>query len=286
MSVDVETPSCRSVQEHSVPIERYVSQLEDRLREQAQLIALLNGKILDLESSIKSHSFTDIVKMNHGGGDEGTTSFKRSEMNSKPNKDERFLIIGSKKSDISSVPFVRYLQLFVTRIDPSTSCRKLAENLMSDVPDLCSVICSKLKTKHASYASFHVVVPEHQKPLVCGNQVWPEGALIKQFSGKLLKSYVTEEFNSADPDKEASQKAGSSAAAASSSKKKSDATLSSSGNQPKSSRSDRPSLSGVSSKRTGAAPPLDHLNNKKSPVTTLPKPSPKNTRLRAGSKNP
>ncbi|KAL1448179.1 hypothetical protein WDU94_003685, partial [Cyamophila willieti] len=113
---------------------------------------------------------------------------------------DSFQIIGSKKTDISSVPSVRYSQIFVTRITPDTSAKKLGEDLRSGAPELSSVKCSKLKTKYDSYASFHIVVPEAEKVLISSEEVWPEGALVKQFSGKLLKTHVVEYFNSDNPN--------------------------------------------------------------------------------------
>ncbi|KAI5721249.1 hypothetical protein M8J77_018115 [Diaphorina citri] len=182
-----------------VDTERYISQLEKRLLEQEQLIALLNEKIASLESrtaGVVCDSFAGVVKSGTSGNAGGGAP-RRSQSKSKPG--DSLMIIGSRKTDIDSVPNVQSFQLFVTRIAPETSSQKLGETLLSSVPDLTSVRCSKLKTKHESYTSFHVVVPDHQSSLVSCEEAWPEGALIKRFSGKLLKSYVVEAFDSTTP---------------------------------------------------------------------------------------
>uniref|UniRef100_A0A8D8TYR6 Uncharacterized protein n=1 Tax=Cacopsylla melanoneura TaxID=428564 RepID=A0A8D8TYR6_9HEMI len=70
---------------------------------------------------------------------------------------------------------------------------------MSSVPDMTSVRCSKMKTRHTSYASFHVVIPADQCHLVDSEGAWPEGSFVKIFSGRLLPSFVLESFDSSAP---------------------------------------------------------------------------------------
>lgn len=170
----------------TVDMEKYVTQLESRVTEQAQLIVLLNEKLARYESAGKSQSSDLPAESSRGGGC------------SKPA--DSFLIIGSRKTDISSVPNVRYSQIFVTRIDPDTSAKKLGENLQSSIPQLSSVKCSRLKTKYESYASFHVIVPEAEKVLISTEDAWPEGALVRLFNGKLLQTHVVDCFDSGNPD--------------------------------------------------------------------------------------
>lgn len=251
-------------QDVSVSMDRYVAQLENRVQEQAQLIKLLNEKILNLESRAgESPKFSDVVKENHLNDGRASGRGASDDRRSKSS----FLVIGSKKSDISSVPIRRYFQLFVTRIDPNTSPKKLAESLMSSIPELPSVVCSKLKTKHESYASFHVVVPEAEKELVCGDGVWPEGALVKQFFGKLLTTHVLDAFDSAHPDEVFSSSATKVNAGSTTDKKKNSSNVAAGSNL-------RPQLPGAAGSRVNA----------KSPAVGAT--SPKNTRLRAGLKNP
>ncbi|KAI5710250.1 hypothetical protein M8J75_007001 [Diaphorina citri] len=67
-----------------------------------------------------------------------------------------------------------------------------------------------MKTRHTSYSSFHLSIPEDQKDLINCNDAWPEGVLVKPFTGKLLKNYILESYDSLDPDgKSSSKKIGS-----------------------------------------------------------------------------
>ncbi|KAI5715797.1 hypothetical protein M8J77_022552 [Diaphorina citri] len=100
----------------------------------------------------------------------------------------------------SELILARYINT-PTRINPEISAKELGEGLWSGAPELSSVKCSKLKTKYDSYTSFHSIVREAEKVLISSEEVWPEGALVKLFSGKLLKSPVTDYFNSDSPDK-------------------------------------------------------------------------------------
>ncbi|KAI5714744.1 hypothetical protein M8J77_013518 [Diaphorina citri] len=199
----------------SVDIHKYVTQLEKRVLEQEQLIALLNDKISGLESrSGKKSYYQALVNQDNpttssgssgshatvqsadGVVASGSSSADGNGQRIKSRSTPSVSFIGSRKTDIASVPTVRYFQLFVTRVNPATSCQLLTENLMNNIPELSSVKCSKLKTRHASYASFHVVVPEAEKSLVFCGDAWPEGTLVKQFAGKLLRGFVQESFSS------------------------------------------------------------------------------------------
>lgn len=102
--------------------------------------------------------------------------------------------VGSKKGSISSVASIRYSQFFVTRLDPSLGATDLAKDLLKDAEGLSWVRCSKMVTRHPTYSSFHVTVPEEGKRLVSTGDVWPEGSFVKLFFGKLLPSHVLESF--------------------------------------------------------------------------------------------
>lgn len=172
--------------------ERYVAQLEKRLLEQEQLISLLNEKIASLESATDGgKSFAGALKFGPNVVSSGSSGGAKSN-----NRDSAPSFVGSRKTTLSSVPTVRYCQFFATRMNPTTTAVELAKDLLKDVENLTSVKCCKLKTKHPSYSSFHVVVPEEQKQLVCGEEAWPEGAFVKLFSGRLLDSYILESYDS------------------------------------------------------------------------------------------
>lgn len=180
-------------EQFTVEVEKYVAQLEKRLLEQEQLIALLNQKVASFESvagDVNRSSYADTIKRSNpgtSGGGEGRHFAA---------KDHGPSFVGSKKTTISSVVTVKYSQFFVTRLDPALSAVDLSKDLLKDVESLSSVKCSKLKTRHSSYASFHVVVSDEEKQLVSCAEVWPEGAFVKTFSGKLLQSYILESYDS------------------------------------------------------------------------------------------
>lgn len=163
---------------------KYVSQLERRVEEQAQLICLLNEKLAGYESASESHPVVD---------DDTTRVHDRQK------KDERSSVtfIGSRKSEmVRSVVNKKYTQYFVTRVNPDVSAEVLARDLLSSMEGLSSVRCSRMKTKHTSYASFHIVIPSELSHLVESDGAWPEGSFVKIFSGRLLENYILEFFDS------------------------------------------------------------------------------------------
>jgi hypothetical protein len=52
------------------------------------------------------------------------------------------------------------------------------------------LVCTRLKTKFSSYASFHVLVNEGDSPLINNTGVWPNGCLIAPFFGKLTPEQI------------------------------------------------------------------------------------------------
>lgn len=171
----------------TVDIHKYVSQLEKRVSEQETLIELLKEKVAALESRPAASSS---MSESHGPYSRAVRT---------PAAPEATLITGSRKSNISAVQITKYSNFFITRINPSVSAAELSNDLLTYAPDLKSVICSKISTKHPSYSSFHLTVPEEQKILISNDGAWPEGALVKPFIGKLLKNYVLEKYDSLNP---------------------------------------------------------------------------------------
>ncbi|CAA3004874.1 Hypothetical predicted protein, partial [Olea europaea subsp. europaea] len=104
--------------------------------------------------------------------------------------------VGSRKTGITAVSTARYCQFFVSRINPLITAAELARDILSNVAEVKSVKCCKIKTRHSSYASFHVVVPEERGQLLAGGDAWPEVAFVKKFNGRLLASYILETFDS------------------------------------------------------------------------------------------
>ncbi|KAI5731913.1 hypothetical protein M8J77_018375 [Diaphorina citri] len=174
----------------TIDVMKYVSQCEKRLSEQEQLISLLREKLLAYESTSTSSP--------SGGVAERPNTYAKAA--SGVRSDDSSTFMGCRKSDIVAVQTIRSAQFFVTRINPTVTAQVLTQDLMSYVTDLTSVKCSKIKTKHSSYSSFHLSVPEDQKQLVSSGEAWPEGVLVKPFVGKLLKTYILECYNSLHPD--------------------------------------------------------------------------------------
>lgn len=74
--------------------------------------------------------------------------------------------------------------LFVSRLHPDTSVSTVTK-LVMEVCKSESVVCTRLKTKYPSYASFHVAVSDECFALVNKSSVWPSGCLFRQFDGIL-----------------------------------------------------------------------------------------------------
>lgn len=179
-----------------VDIRKYVSQLEKRISEQEVLISLLREKLSQRE-----------VISNPGPSGQGDkhVTYSDAVRRQPKSQDSTSTITGSRKSEIAAVQpqSVKYAQFFVTRINPVVSAEVLSHDLISFASELL-IKCCKIKTKHSTYSSFHIVVPEAQKHLVSGSEAWPEGVLVKPFVGKLLNEYILETFDSRKPNSQSS----------------------------------------------------------------------------------
>jgi hypothetical protein len=72
------------------------------------------------------------------------------------------------------------------------------EKSLKEQLKLTSLVCSRLKSKFDSYASFHVSVSEDDFPLTNNSGIWPSGCLIALFYGYLsadqidsVRSYIS-----------------------------------------------------------------------------------------------
>lgn len=180
-----------------VDITTYVIQLEKRLHEQEQLIALLNEKLAAVTASSDGSGAGSGPGISASAWSSGSGARHRSQRNS---TDRGVSFVGSRKTDnVQAVAPSKYTQYFVSRVSPDVSAEVLAKDLLSSVGDVTSVRCSKMKTRHTSYASFHVVIPADQCHLVDSGGAWPEGSFVKIFSGRLLPNFVLESFDSDAP---------------------------------------------------------------------------------------
>lgn len=253
----------------SVHMDKYVLQLEKRILEQEQLIALLNEKLAAVTSSSKA------------GAEAGTSGTGGRFVSRKPD-DRGVSFVGSRKSDnVHVVANTKYTSYFVSRVHPDVTAEVLAKDLLANVEEMSSVRCTKMKTRHTSYASFQVVIPADQGHLVESDGAWPEGSFVKLFSGRLLPAYVKECFDSNSPPK-VPEKPKVPAL------KKSDSSSSvkTTGIQNKAPAS---SSSPSNARHAGSSPASSvSVSNKPAKAGSAGKPdpkSPKNSRLRSGARN-
>lgn len=103
---------------------------------------------------------------------------------------------GSKRSDALKVASrtAPKKELFVSRLDPSTTAQDLESFLLNDLK-LKTVKITKLKTKYQTYASFHLLIDSSDFNKAHHEDVWPEGILIKPFLGKVKSSEPKNEIN-------------------------------------------------------------------------------------------
>ena len=113
--------------------------------------------------------------------------------NTKPaaSKKHRTPMIGVRNS--SSLPIiarrVKTKSLFVSRFSPDVKCIDI-ENSLKEQLLLKSLVCTRLKTKFNTYASFHVSVAEEDFPLINNVGVWPDGCLIAPYYGRLTPEQI------------------------------------------------------------------------------------------------
>jgi hypothetical protein len=79
--------------------------------------------------------------------------------------------------------------LFVLRFSPEVSSGDL-ENSLKEKLSLKKLVCTRLKTKFNTYASFHFSVIEDEFLLINNTGVWPTGYLIAPSYGKLTPDQV------------------------------------------------------------------------------------------------
>ncbi|KAH9380644.1 hypothetical protein HPB48_005704 [Haemaphysalis longicornis] len=91
----------------------------------------------------------------------------------------------AEKSKLVSVPRVLPERaLFVSRLDPATTAADIRDDLAATLPEI-EVTCTKLPSRYATYASFHVSVKAEQFDSINEANVWPMGCIFRPFLGKL-----------------------------------------------------------------------------------------------------
>lgn len=89
---------------------------------------------------------------------------------------------------IVAPPSTRRRALFVTKLNPDTSCEDISSHLSSVGVE--EVECRKLKTRYDSYASFHVSVAAKDFDKLSDPAVWPKSCLFKAFRGALREDLL------------------------------------------------------------------------------------------------
>jgi hypothetical protein len=107
------------------------------------------------------------------------------------NKQRRQPLIGVR--NCVSLPVIskkeRSRALFVSRFSPEVTTVEIEESLKEQL-SLKRLVCTRLKTKFDTYASFHVLVNEDDFPLVNNIGVWPNGCLIAPFFARLTPEQI------------------------------------------------------------------------------------------------
>ncbi|XP_033610480.1 uncharacterized protein LOC111872200 [Cryptotermes secundus] len=100
-------------------------------------------------------------------------------------------LIGVHKSP--SLPVIakkeRTKALFVSRFSPKVTADDVHKSLKEQL-SLKKLVCTRLRTKFNTYASFHITVTEDEFSLINDVGVWPSGCLIAPYYGKLAPDQV------------------------------------------------------------------------------------------------
>ncbi|KAG0426831.1 hypothetical protein HPB47_026080 [Ixodes persulcatus] len=99
-----------------------------------------------------------------------------------------------KASKVGVVSRPRKAALFVSRLAPDTTASDvilLVEPLLNGNP----ICCSKMKTKHETYSSFHVEVNQDSFEVINRPEVWPDGCIFHPFFGRLDVSRTSSSEN-------------------------------------------------------------------------------------------
>jgi hypothetical protein len=121
----------------------------------------------------------------------GDIGAMKSSKNNKTGRKFRTPMYGVLNS--SSLPVVskrvKTKALFVSRFSTEVSAHDV-ENSLKEQLKLSSIVCTKLKTKFNTYASFHISVTEDDIPLIHNTGVWPDRCLIAPFYGRLSPDQI------------------------------------------------------------------------------------------------
>ncbi|XP_037274429.2 uncharacterized protein LOC119167110 [Rhipicephalus microplus] len=86
--------------------------------------------------------------------------------------------------------------LFVSRLHPLTTSKSVAD-FVDGVTAGAPCVCTKLPSKHDTYASFHVAVDEPDFESLLKAEVWPAGCLFRPFYGSIREVHCSDSDNAA-----------------------------------------------------------------------------------------
>ncbi|PSN57845.1 hypothetical protein C0J52_04384 [Blattella germanica] len=149
-------------------------------------------QLKDLSSS-RVNNFRDMTYKNHTTLNNDCTynpsqnTSEESEVNDKweevVNKRRRKIIVNGANTSAKLRVISKNKALFVTRFGPETNSEDIEDFIKENKNILAKV--TKLKTKHNSYASFHVEVRDSDFETLFTSEIWPEGSMISEFYGRL-----------------------------------------------------------------------------------------------------
>ncbi|KAG0441733.1 hypothetical protein HPB47_015864 [Ixodes persulcatus] len=92
----------------------------------------------------------------------------------------------------------RQRAVFVTRLGPNCDAASLQAHIEQS-GTLSELACTRLKTRHDGYSSFHVTAAEQDIEKLFDPLLWPEGSLFKEFTGQLTESRIYEAVSQSLP---------------------------------------------------------------------------------------
>lgn len=84
--------------------------------------------------------------------------------------------------------------LFVTKLDPKLPAPELTSWLFKEYT-LKSIVATRLKTRHPSYASFHVAASNTEFDTINDTEIWPKNSIMSVFRGWLRNSRKYDELH-------------------------------------------------------------------------------------------
>lgn len=107
-------------------------------------------------------------------------------------------IISGKNTGTGLMTVKRYPKrsaIFVSRLNPSTRSTDVIDFLSP--LNLKHIVCTQIKTKYNTYASFHIEILDSENHLLLSESLWPEGSIVSKFYGRLKPDQILVDNNTA-----------------------------------------------------------------------------------------